>query len=199
MKIRKRNKLVCGVGINDADYSVKSIVNGRQVTCPHYQKWCNMLKRCYSAKYHARRPTYVVCTVCDEWLYFMAFRAWMVTQDWNGKELEKDIINPDNKVYCPEWCVFVTPNTNTFIIDCGASRGAWPIGVSWFKRDSKFRAYCRNPFTKKLEHLGYFTNPDQAHEAWKKRKHELALQLAELQSDGRVKIALQTRFVGQHQ
>lgn len=124
----------------------------------------------------------------------MRFRAWMETQDWKGKHLDKDILFQGNKVYSANTCVFVDGVVNTFINDNAAARGEWPIGVHWFEQRQKFVSMCSNPFTKKLEHLGYFTCPQEAHQAWKARKHELACQLADLQADERVAEALRTRY-----
>lgn len=119
----------------------------------------------------------------------------MEVQSWQGKQLDKDLLVKGNKFYSPENCVFVDRVTNSFTIDRGANRGVWPLGVSFDKRDVKFRAQCSNPFTKKNENLGYFTCSDEAHQAWKKRKHELACQLADLQTDKRVAAALRTRYL----
>ena len=194
MGIRKRNKLVYNVGINDADYEVSHRVNGKRVRCPCYVTWVSMLTRCYDKKYQERRPTYIGCSVCPEWVSFMNFRKWMIRQDWEGKQLDKDLIVGGNKVYSPATCVFVDRMTNLFTTDSGRSRGQYPIGVHFYKRDGKFMTECSNPFTKKKENLGYFTCPNEAHLAWKKRKHELACQLAELQTDPRVAAALRTRY-----
>ena len=189
------SKLVCGVGLNDADYPVQPEINGKQIKCPFYRVWESMLNRCYSRKYQANKPTYTNCTVYDEWLKFSNFKSWMEQQDWQDKQLDKDLIFAGNKIYSPDKCVFVDRVTNTFVIDSGASRGEWPIGVNFFKPNGKFIARCCNPFTKKRESLGYFACPEQAHQAWKTRKHELALQLAEIQSDPRVAAALKTRYL----
>ena len=112
--------LVCGVGINDADYVVKKFetigyVDGKRKrklvwTCPYHRAWESMLKRCYSAKYQERQPTYKGCTVSDDWLTFSNFRAWMIAQDWEGKHLDKDLLFEGNKIYSTETCVFVAPN-----------------------------------------------------------------------------------------
>jgi len=197
-------KLVCGVGINDADYVVQkwetiSYVNGKQKqklvwVCPYYQVWTDMLKRCYSAKYQERQPTYKGCSVSEEWLRFSNFRRWMVEQDFEGKKLDKDLLFSGNKVYSKETCVFVTRMVNTFSTDCGASRGEWLLGVSLDKKVSKFRASCSNPSTKKQENLGYFTCELEAHKAWLKRKLELAQLLAAEQTDERVAKALIERY-----
>ena len=84
--------------------------------------------------------------------------------------------------------------TNSFVTASDASRGECPIGVSLFKRTGKFFARCNNPFTGKNEHLGYFSTPEEAHEAWRKRKHELAQLVAAKESDLRVVEALRKRY-----
>ena len=202
MKLYKRNKLICGIGVNDADYNVyktETVVSKHKIVwhCPFYSTWTNMLNRCYSEKYQSRQPTYKGCSVCEEWLTFSNFKKWMETQDWEGKQLDKDLLSEGNKIYCPEYCIFVDGVINTFVIDRGASRGEYLIGVSWVNYASKFVSKCNNPLTGKQEHLGYFTDELKAHLVWKKRKHELACQLAEseLVSDPRLAEVLKTRYI----
>lgn len=200
----KPKKLVYGVGNNDADYSVAiteviGYVDGKRKQkrvwgCPYYEVWANMLKRCYSAKLHERQPAYKGCSVSDEWITFSVFKNWMMDQEWEGLQLDKDLLIEGNKIYSPETCVFVTQAVNLFTTDRGAARGEWLIGVDWNKRDSKFRAQCRNPITKKNENLGCFTSELDAHEAWLKRKLELAHELAAIQTDPRVAKALIDRY-----
>lgn len=144
--MRKKNKLVQGVGINDADYVVRTMINGKRVMCHFYKVWQGMLRRCYDTKYQDNQPTYVDCTVCEEWLTFSNFRKWMEQQDWQGKYLDKDLLVRSNKIYSPTTCVFVDRMTNNFIIDGGAARGEWPIGVTFIKQHGKFQAKCCNPF-----------------------------------------------------
>lgn len=190
-----KKKLVHGVGVNDANYTVHSVINGKWVQCKFYQTWTDMLKRCYSSKYQARYPTYVGCAVIPEWLTFSNFKSWMEQQDWRGKQLDKDLLFKGNKVYSPDTCVFVDGGLNNFMLDHGAARGEWPIGVCFDKREGKFMANCSNPFNRRREHLGYFNCPDEAHKAWKKRKHELALELADLQLDARIGAALRDKYI----
>ena len=203
MKPRNR-KLTYGVGINDADYVVKKFemidcVSGKRKRkkvweCPYYRAWGSMLKRCYSDKYQESRPTYAGCSVSEKWLTLTGFKSWMEKQDWEGKQLDKDLFIEGNKVYSAETCVFVTQLVNTFTTDSRAARGEWLIGVYWNKPAGKFQSSCRNPFTSKKEYLGLFTCEQQAHEAWKKRKLELAHELAAIQTDPRVAKALIERY-----
>lgn len=197
-------KLVYGVGVNDAEYTAQKFetigyVDGKQKqrqvwVCPFYQTWKNMLERCFSEELKAKHPTYKDVTCCEEWLLFSDFKRWMEQQDWEGRQLDKDILVLDNKVYSPETCAFVSSVTNSFVTASDASRGEYPLGVCWDKRAGKFQASCRNPFTKKGEHLGRFNCPNEAHEAWRKRKHELAQLVAELETDPRVVEALKKRY-----
>lgn len=160
--MRKRT-LIYGIGINDASYPI--------LTCPMHRAWAAMFYRCYSKKFHSVCQTYIGCTVVPEWHSFMAFRAWMIAKDYEGKHLDKDILFPGNKVYSPETCVFVPSQLNAFVLDRAALRGKWPIGVYWHNRDNKFISRCGNPFNGKQETIGYFDDPAKAHEAWKAKKH----------------------------
>lgn len=186
-------KLLFGVAVNDSDVIVFNAAAKRR--CMYYVRWRNMLVRCYSQKYQEKHPTYAGCTVCDEWLAFSNFKAWMIEQDWKGKQLDKDILVAGNKVYSPDTCVFVDARINAFIIDGNSRRGDCMLGVHFNKQKSKLEAYCSNPFTKKHEQLGCFDDELSAHLAWKSRKHEIACQLAETQSDFRVVAALRARYV----
>lgn len=194
-----KTKLVYGAGLNDADYvpEVKVFINGKQKRiwyCPFFITWRSMLQRCFSQLCQSRHPTYINCSVSPEWLLFSEFRKWMNNQPWEGNDLDKDILHPGNKQYGPDKCVFVSTALNNFLLDRGASRGNYPIGVSFHKQRSKFIAQCRNPFTGKKEFLGYFNWPDEAHEAWRKRKHELACIYADMQTDERIAEALRKRY-----
>ena len=174
-------KLVCGVGINDADYFTQSIINGKRVRCPAYSAWGRMLTRCYSAKFHHRSPTYIGVKVCDEWLSFMAFRKWWIENQVDGWQLDKDLLS-DDRIYSPNTCIFVPSWLNHFTVDCGAARGWCPVGVS-FRRDmGQFQSLCRHPFGGR-EHHGCFSTPEEAHAAWLARKLEIAHELKHLMDD----------------
>lgn len=191
--------LVYGAGVNDADYPVSAhgFIDGRRRrtwVCPVYLTWANMLMRCYSDEHHAKFPTYKGCTVFLDWLTFSEFSAWVLTQDYKGKQLDKDILLPGNKVYSKSSCIFVSGGLNKFINGVGAARGEWPIGVSWHKRDGAFTSNCNNPFTGKQEFIGYFADPAEAHEAWRARKHQHACTYADMQTDPRIAAALRSRY-----
>ena len=107
-----QRKLVCGVGTNDVDYQVTVRILGVKYRCPYYKRWTRMLERCYSEKGITDHPSYINCIVSDRWLVFSNFRAWMKTQDWENKELDKDILIPGNKKYSEDTCKFVSVTEN---------------------------------------------------------------------------------------
>ena len=118
----------------------------------------------------------------------------MEQQDWRDKSLDKDIIVPGSKLYSPDTCAFVLQATNSFVIASDASRGDCPTGVNLHKHAGKYQARCKNPFTGKKEYLGLFSTPEEAHEVWRKQKHELAQLVAATESDSRVVEALKKRY-----
>lgn len=200
-------KLVWGVGTNDADYTVQIFELDRSSTyrngnykskivwlCPFYSRWKDLLKRCYSAASLKKNPSYRGCTVCEEWLLFSNFRKWMIGQNWEGMQLDKDILFEGNKIYSPETSVFVTSQVNTFLLDCRESRGEFPIGVTLHNSTGKYVSRCGNPFTRERDYLGLFICPQEAHNAWLCKKLDHAYSLAALQDDPRVAKALIDRY-----
>lgn len=193
----KKNKLILGVGVNDSDYVLNKWIwiDGKLKvtwTCPFYLRWRNMLVRCYCPKFQNKRKSYSGCFVCNEWLTFSNFKQWMEQQDWEGKQLDKDLLVPGNKVYSPETCMFISNTLNVFLADSSASRGHWPLGVYWKKETNKFVAQVT--VNNKQKHLGVFDTSEEAHEAWRQAKYEMAVKLAAEQPDDRVSKALLARY-----
>lgn len=195
-----KKRPIYGVGINDVDYeiTVTERINGkRKITwiCPYYRKWVAVLERCFSEKYHTKRPTYTNCTIQEEWKYLSNFIKWVDSQpnkDWQNCDLDKDILVEGNKLYSENTVVFVSRQINTFLLDCGTKQRL--TGWTKNKKSGKIIARCRNPITGKKESLGNFADFTSAHLAWKLRKHELACQLADLQDDYRIAEALRNRY-----
>ena len=175
-------RLVHGVGIydlrDDPSYITNKKNGGKQVwRCPFYNRWKSVVRRCYSERCLQKHPTYRGCSICEEWKTFSNFMAWMKTQPWEGKQLDKDILVPGNKVYSPETCVFVSGNLNNLLNRNPAKRGEYPMGVKFNNYKNKFEAYI----TKfgKSKHIGYFYTPEEAHEAYKKVRSKYILEVAE--------------------
>lgn len=196
-------KPIFGIGINDADYVTKPYVtiNGtkKQVMCPYYSKWNSMIMRCYSDKYHIKKPTYIGCTVCNEWLSFMTFRSWMIQQtylDVDGKilVLDKDLLDKYNKIYSPSTCVFVTQAVNSFMNENDANRNEdGLIGASLCTTNKVWKMQCSDPFTQKPIQITCKSQLE-AHELYKKTKYDFAVQLAATQTDARISNAILERY-----
>ncbi|MBL4940062.1 MAG: hypothetical protein JKY81_00195 [Colwellia sp.] len=173
--LAQRN-LIHGVGVNDADYIVRAKVNGKNLFCPYYLTWKNMLRRCYCRKYQEKQPTYKGCSVTKEWLALSVFRSWMETQDWEGKQLDKDLLIPKNKVYGPYECMFVSRSINILFTDSAAARGDLPQGVCFNKPAGKYQANCR--VNGKLKYLGLFIKASVAEKAYLSFKSALVKKVA---------------------
>ena len=183
-----RRKTVYGVGINDSECLTKIKVNGVNELCPYHQRWIHMMERCYSVKFKENWPTYAECNVCDDWLLFSNFKKWMVQQDWKDNFLDKDLIQPGNKIYCPEKCCFISHKLNTILLSCNASRGKYSIGVYFCKSNKKYRATCN--VDGKSNHLGYFNTEKEASIVYIEFKTNLIKQTFVGMKDQRVKQGL---------
>lgn len=179
-------KLVKGWGINDADYTVKVkdayYVDGKRKftsvwECPYYIKWLSMLER-GSPNYWLKKPTYKGVTIHEDWKYFSNFKAWMEKQNWEGLQLDKDILVTGNKHYGPDTCAFVPGYINICLAGCKDISTELPIGVT-FKAKSKYMvnphkypyvARIGNGTRGKNINLGSYRDAKVAHKAWQLAK-----------------------------
>ena len=157
-KTAKPKKLLFKVALNDAEYKVISIIDGKKYRCPFYASWHGMLTRCYSKGFQERNVTYKGCSVDKEWLTFSSFKKWMKTKDWKNKQLDKDILYPNNKIYSSEKCLFVDQRINLLFNYHANRRGGQPIGVTF--SNGKYRAFCN--FNGKRKCLGLYKNASKA-------------------------------------
>lgn len=137
--------------VNDADYPTQF----EGWICPHYKVWASMKNRVCKL--------YSDVGICKDWLVFSNFSKWMETQPWIGRQLDKDILGGDKKIYSPETCRFVPSWINTLVVRQDNRRGKYPIGVHHkpgYKRP--FAAQVNDGLGGKL-HLGYFNTPEEAH------------------------------------
>ncbi|WP_153446935.1 hypothetical protein [Vibrio algicola] len=163
---RTKTKLTHGHGLNDADYMtrINVIVGGKNKVIwePAYAVWRSMMQRAYDPKFHQRSPTYVDVTVHEAWRTFSNFEAWHQVNAVDGFELDKDILKINNKIYAPEYCVFIPQAINSLLLDSGAARGSLPQGVS-FSKGCKSKSYLTNcSINGKIKHIGRFQTPTEA-------------------------------------
>lgn len=157
-------KLVYGIGVNDSTERTEYMKDGKRVKCPIYVMWVNMFKRCYSEAYLETHKSYIGCYVSDKWVYFTKFKEWVLTQDWKGKNLDKDLLFKDNKEYGPDTCVFVPSYINTAIGMRKLYDNGYPEGVSPQTASGKLVGSISVEGRRVA--LGYFTCPKTAHKAW---------------------------------
>lgn len=117
--------------------------NGRYRQTSEYLKWAGMLKRCYNDQYLSRQPTYLEAVVCEDWHNFQVFAEWCQSQkgfNREGFELDKDISEFSDKVYCPESCSFVPKIINSVMATRG-KKGKYLEGVEKNPKGSRYFAH----------------------------------------------------------
>lgn len=91
-----------------------------------YNKWYNMLVRCYDEQYKIDHPTYEGVYCCDDWHNYQNFTGWFRGQIGCGErgfDLDKDLLVKGNKVYAPDRCVLVPQELNKILGNTGTDRG----------------------------------------------------------------------------
>ena len=168
---------VYSVGIVGIKYPPS--INNRNTK--EYDLWHSMLQRCYSTTLKKKRPTYEVCKCSDNFKSYEYFYEWCNEQIGFGNEgwqLDKDLLIKGNKVYSESTCVFIPKEINSLLTKSTASRGKYPIGVYWSKRDKAFVAMvCKNKG--KQEYLGHFKTEMEAFDAYKTAKESFIKEQAE--------------------
>ena len=143
-----------------------------------YRKWQGMLERCYSEKYHIKKPTYIGCSVSKDWFNFQVFADWFYDETNGYKEgyqLDKDILIKGNKIYSPETCCFVPQEINTLLVKGDSKRGNLPIGVR--KNHNGFQA--RLSINGNLKNMGTYSTQEEAFSVYKKEKESYIKNLAD--------------------
>ena len=170
---------VCGVGYLGCNLELKASYNGKK--CPIYYAWVRMFERCYSKKFHRINPTYVGCTVSEEFKDYSKRREWYDNYPYkqDGWHLDKDLLFKGNKIYSSETCVFLPKEINSMLTHRKKSRGDYPVGVMLEK--GKFRAViCTNGIGRRL---GSFDSVTEAFNAYKQAKESYIKEVADRWKD----------------
>src|SRR5690554_1850097 len=184
-------KIMGNLAFDDLDYVkrkfVKNDVTGKyeQVwACPYYAKWKLMINRVFTKARSSSNMMYDGVLIDDSWRYFSNFKSWMINKDWEGNELDKDMMSviTGKREYSPDNCVFVSRNLNAFLVTQDSSRGIYPLGV----RPENKGFYASMRIFGKMTRLGKFNTPEEAHKAWQLAKWEYGRELLSKQSDPRV-------------
>ena len=191
----KLRKPVYGVGINDV-FEVG--FTGGKI----WKMWQQMIRRT-----GRRDPkldhyeNYKDCTMDESWFQLSVFREWVESFDnWQEKEIDKDLLIEGNKHYSPDTCLMVNPIWNS-LFKPHAAKGGKPRGVVWncSKKQLAKKPYraqitlFEDRFTGKRTHLGSFVTPEMASECYKKARKEVVSKYLELENDPQVIEAVKRR------
>lgn len=119
--------------------------------------------------------------VCDDWKSFDNFTRWYAAAVKQPKwQLDKDLLNKGNKIYSPEFCVFLPQEINKAIAGQNKTKsGELPTGVS--KHNNRYRAKCKD--SNGGEWWESFTSIQEASLAYKTKKKQILVNLAEKYKD----------------
>lgn len=157
-----------------------------------HRHWRHVLERTVADREISR---YEDCTVVDDWHCFQDFAEWAVIQknafavEGSGRlyHLDKDMVKEGNRIYCPEYCVFLPNEVNCFYVKKEVGNTGF-LGVNRIKpRRSTYKtgyiARCNKGDVR--EYLGFYDTPEEAHAVYKKHKEEYAKELA-LKWEGKI-------------
>lgn len=192
---KRKSKL----GVCDISLPYK-VIGNKPVYEKIYKLWLGILGRCYKSKEEIpcySHKSYKNTRCCEDWLYYSKFKAWVEQQDWEGKQLDKDLLGDyHNKIYSPETCCFISNKLNTFL-----TNKKWgeelPTGVSISNKErnllkNKPARYvaCIGDMSGKVLKLGLFDTPEEAHKRWQIEKLKYLNMFIDSEQDTRVKNGL---------
>ena len=180
-----------GVGINDLDYQVVvNTASKKQIYCPFYIVWRNMLSRCYSKARRKSKPNSPMMTVYEEWFKLSKFKKWMEVQPWEGEGIEfsATILNPEAKEFNPHNCCF---------IDKRAAMYFAPLYDSSIKGYNRYRD---GGYEVRADggYQGYFKTPWEARTAYLEAKLKFAKKYLAMVTEQRVINALNGHIANVH-
>lgn len=136
-----------------------------------YKRWNNMISRCYNELVQQEKPSYIGCSVCEEWYSFNNYRKWYEDHEYQIKTnvmcVDKDILFKGNTEYSPSTCVIVPNYVNTTVLVEEGNRSELPVGVSYNVSNSKYFV----SFSRKRVHQ-YVDTAEEAFEIYRKLKKE---------------------------
>ena len=168
-------KTVYGVGFLNIEQSTLKRTKS-------YTTWYSMVERCYSENFYKKYPSYIGCTLYEDWHDYYIFKKWY---DENYYEIEgeiicldKDILVKGNKIYSPNTCVFAPNRVNCLILNVKAKRGKYPIGT-YLSKSNKFIARCVDEKGKYIS-LGSFNTANEAFLSYKAYKENIIKKVSEI-------------------
>ena len=154
-------KKVCGIGyFGEGQFTSKDKA---------YTHWGHMISRCYSDNYG---ETYKNAFVDERWHNYQIFALWFHA-NWVGNldvALDKDLLVKGNRIYSEDTCSLVPENLNNFTCTSDAIRGESPLGTTNSNGKTIAQIYVYGCH----ETIGLFCSEQEAFNAYKKRKEEVA-------------------------
>jgi len=183
--------LVYGVGINDV--MIPYFTSTRT-----WKTWSGIIRRTdkRDPKWvnQPGKEYYAGCTLDPRWYKLSAFKEWIEQwDDFENKEVDKDILIPGNRIYGPDTCLMVRPIVNAWFKP--TIKGDLPRGVSWNscwkkgKSPNPYRAQI-TPIGGKRTALGVYATIEESSAVFEKARKEQIKVLIETETDSKVKNAM---------
>lgn len=184
-------KLVYGVGINDV---MIPYFTGTRT----WRTWSGIIRRTDNRDpkwiNKQNKQSYVDCTLDPRWYKLSVFKEWIEQwDDFENKEVDKDILIPGNKIYGPDTCLMVRPIVNAWFKP--TIKGDLPRGVCW--NSSWRRGKSPNPYRTQITpiggkrtSLGCYDTVEEASAVFEKSRKEQIQILIETETDLKVKNAM---------
>ncbi len=127
-----------------------------------YKIWYAMFERCYKASVQRKHPSYVGCSVSEDWHNYQNFAEFYENHAhrYEGWELDKDILICDNRVYSKETCCFVPKEINN-MFQMGRKSESGFTGVYFESSSQKYIATAPDETASK-RNLGRFDTVQEA-------------------------------------
>lgn len=149
--------------------------NGSNSPTKSGQVWGNVLMRCkIGGAAQTRNPTYIGCTMSENFKNFQFFAEWCQAQIGYGKpkyDIDKDILVQGNKEYHEDKCVFVPHPLNSFLVANDSRRGKYPQGIHLASCGQLKVNVCVNGT---MQHIGIYKTEQAAYAAYKQAKESEA-------------------------
>ena len=149
-------------GINDMPELTSVKVGNKHVPHPRYRLWHNLMSRVHEP----RVAHYFGLSICEDWLTFSKFNAWVDEHFVEGYSLDKDILHEGNMCYGPEYCIFVPQWVNTIAITPNRKRDL-PTGV--YRNGKGYMAQLRKRAGNSTT-VGTYSTPMLAYKAYLQAK-----------------------------
>lgn len=109
------HKSVYGIGYYGVGSHIARFNNNKT---EEYIKWFSMFVRCYDKKYQEKQPTYIGCSISEEFHNYQNFAEWYAHYKYECAyplEIDKDLLYEGNKLYSPATCCLIPKEINTTI------------------------------------------------------------------------------------